>query len=271
MSLQPLLGAFTQESRLLQFTTPLGRNRLIAECVRGEEGISQGFRFQVSALSTDAAIALKSLIGQPVLLQLLTASTHDELRPFHGHVTGAEMSGANGGMARYQLTIEPFTAFMALGRDSRVFQGKTVFDILDTVLGALQGKGRLTPEWRFDIADRSIYPVRSLTSQYQESDLAFAERLMNEEGLFHYFEHTGEPNSPSLGSHTMVIADHNGTFKSNSQANIAFTQASAVMKQDGLDRWRTEMRKQADAIELSSWDYRSLNTRPTCAVGRWKA
>lgn len=266
MSLQALLGAFTQESRLLQLSTPLGSNRLIAECVRGEEGISQGFRFQLSALSTDAAIALKSLLGQPVLLQLLTATSHDALRPFHGHITGVEMSGANGGMARYQLTMEPFTAFMALGRDSRVFQDKTVFDILDAVFGAWQGKGRLAPAWRFDIADRSIYPVRSLTTQYQESDLAFAERLMNEEGLFHYFEHLGEPGSPSLGSHTMVIADHNGTFKPNSQVNIDFTQSSAVMKRDGLDRWRTEIRKQADAIELSSWDYRSLSTRPVSAV-----
>lgn len=76
MSLQALLGAFTQESRLLQLSTPLGSNRLIAECVRGEEGISQGFRFQLSALSADAAIALKSLLGQPVLLQLLTATSH---------------------------------------------------------------------------------------------------------------------------------------------------------------------------------------------------
>ena len=207
MSLQALLGAFTQESRLLQLTTPLGRNRLITECVRGEEGISQGFRFQISALSTDAALALKSLIGQLVLLQLLTATSRDELRPFHGYITSAEMSGAIGGLARYELTVEPFTAFMALGRDSRVFQDKTVLDILDIVLGAWQGKGRLAPEWRFDIADRSIYPIRSLTSQYQESDQAFAERLMDEEGLFHYFEHTGDPDTPSLGSHTMVIAD----------------------------------------------------------------
>ena len=267
MSLQALLRAFTQETRLLQLSTPLGHNRLLAECVRGEEGISQGFRFHVSALSTDANIALKSLLGQPVLLQLLTATSGDDLRPFHGHVTGVEMTGANAGLARYQLIVEPFTAFMALGRDSRVFQDKTVFDILDVVLGAWQGKGRLAPEWRFDIADRNIYSVRSLTTQYQESDLAFAERLMNEEGLFHYFEHAGDPDSPSLGSHTMVVADHNGAFKPNSQAKVNFTQSSAVMKTDALDRWRTEIRKQTDAVELSSWDYRRLNSRPVGAAG----
>jgi type VI secretion system secreted protein VgrG len=265
-SLHSLLGAFSQKTRLLQLTTPLGSSTLLAECVRGEEGLSQGFRFSISALSPDAKISLKSLIGQPALLQLLTATSRDQPRPFHGYITGAEMSGANGGLARYQLTVEPWLAFTAIGRDSRVFQDMTVFDILDTVFKAWQGKGRLVPEWRFDIVERDRYPLRSLTTQYQESGLAFAERLMNEEGLFYFFEHTAAPDSPALGGHMMVIADHNGSFKPNSQANIAFTQSSAVMKQDGLDRWRTEMRGQTNAIELTSWDYRSRSQRPVSSA-----
>ncbi|MES2016034.1 MAG: type VI secretion system tip protein TssI/VgrG [Pseudomonadota bacterium] len=262
-----LPGTITQETRLLQLTTPLGSNTLLAECVRGEEGIDQGFRFILSTLSPDASITLKSLLGQPALLQLLTAASRDRPRPFHGHITGAEMSGANGGLARYQLTLEPWLVFLGYGRDSRVFQDMTVFDILDAIFSAWQGKGRLVPAWRFDIAGRDRYRARSLTTQYQESDQAFVERLMNEEGLFHYFEHVGDPDSPTLGSHTMVIADHNGSFKPNSQPHIDFSQSSAVMKKDNLDRWRTEVRQQANAIELSSWDYRTLSQRPVSITG----
>jgi type VI secretion system secreted protein VgrG len=266
-SLQALLAGFSQDTRLLQLFTPLGANKLLAECVRGEEGLSSRYSFTISALSLDARIGLKSLIGQPALLQLLTAKNRFDMRPFHGHITAVESSGANGGLARYQLTIEPWTAFLVHGRDSRVFQDMTVFDILDAVFGAWQGKGRLAPAWRFDIADRSIYPVRSLTTQYQESDLDFALRLMSEEGLFHFFEHSGAPDSPSLGSHTMVIADHNGAFQPNAQASIRFTQPGAVMKEDSIDRWRTEMQLQTNGIELLSWDYRTLDTRPVAAIG----
>jgi type VI secretion system VgrG family protein len=261
-----LLAAFSQSTRLLTLSTPLGVDVLLAECVRGEEGIGTGFRFKIAALSTDAAIPLKSLIGQPVLLELMTAASRDARRPFHGHVTAIEMAGANGGFARYNLTVEPWTAFLALGRDSRIFQDMAVFDILDTVFNAYQGQGKLAPAWRFDIVDREIYPKRSITTQYQESDLAFAERLMHEEGLFHYFEHSGDATSPGLGSHTMVIADHNGSFKPNAQANIAFSQPGATIRDDTLDRWRIELRQQINAIELSSWDYRSLDTRPVSAV-----
>ena len=66
-------------------------------------------------------------------------------RPFHGYLTAVELAGANGGFARYRLTVEPWTAFLRVGRDSRVFQDQTVLEILDTVFKAYEGKGTLVP------------------------------------------------------------------------------------------------------------------------------
>lgn len=258
-----LAGRFTQHRRVLRLSAPGEGQSLLAESLRGEEEIGRGFRLQVAALSLDADIPLKSLIGQPVLVELQTTSVQP--RPFHGHVTAAELTGSNGGFARYQLTIEPWTAFMGLGRDSRIFQDKSVFDILEAVFQDYNGKGKLAPAWRFDIQNRDDYPRRSITTQYQESDLAFVERLMLEEGLFHYFEHEGDPDSPSLGRHTLVIANHNGAFVPNVQADVRFTQPGAVMQEDSIDRWRTEVRMQTNAIELASWDYRSRRMRPVAS------
>jgi Rhs element Vgr protein len=199
------------------------------------------------------------MLGQPVLLELLTANVNMKWRPFHGYVTSARCVGANGGFARYTVTIEPWCAFLKLGRDSRMFQDKSVFQILDAVFGSFLGKGRLTPTWRYDIADRGIYPLRSLTCQYQESNFAFAERLMYEEGLFYYFEHN---SADGEGSHTLVIADHNGAFQPNIQNEIRFTQPGAVMREDSLDRWRITTRSVVESSSVSSWDYRSRSSRP---------
>jgi type VI secretion system VgrG family protein len=257
-----LFPRFTQDTRLLRITTPLGQNTLLAEFFKGEEGLSRGYSYKVSVLATDAHIRLRSLLGQPVLLELLTAGSSTPFRPFHGHITAAELTGANGGFARYTLRIEPWSSFMALGRDSRIFQDKTVFDILDAIFRGWQDLGRLVPSWRYEIADRSIYPPRSLTCQYQESNLGFAERLMCEEGLFYYFEHSAAPDSPDLGSHTLVIADHNGSFKPNAQATVRFTQPGAVMREDSVDRWRILSRAVVQGTAISSWDYRSNRTRP---------
>lgn len=260
---------FTQDTRLLALHTPAGPD-LLAECARGEEAIGEGFRFRIDALSTNAHLSLRSLLGQPVLLQLLTAESRDSQRAFHGYVTAAELAGSDGGFARYLLTVEPWTAFMAPGRDSRVFQDMDVIDILEAVFRGYQGKGRLDPAWRVEVIDRGVYPKRSLTIQYQESDLAFAERLMLEEGLFYYFEHEGTPGSPSRGMHTMVIADHNGVFRRNRQANVEFTRPGAVMKADSIDRWRTEATMRTNAIDLDTWDYRAARTRPVNA-DEWNA
>ena len=267
-AIQALVARFTQSSRVLRLHTPLGDDVLLAESLHGEEAIDTGYRLRVSALSTDAALPLKSLLGQPVLLELL-AGPFRGVRPFHGHVTAAEMTGANGGLARYTLTIEPWTAFLALGRDSRVFQDKTIVDIIDTVFAAYDGKGRLAPAWRFQV-DRSLYPLRSLTTQYQESDLAFVRRLMSEEGLFAFFEHEGDPDGATLGAHTLVIADSNDAFRPNTQALVRFTQSGAVMREDSIDRWRTETRLATNAIELRSWDYRARKVRDVGVAG-WDA
>jgi type VI secretion system secreted protein VgrG len=108
----------------------------------------------------------------------------------HGHISAVSCLGANGGLARYRLTIEPWLSFLGHSRDSAVFQDQNVLDIVQSVLtdyqtgGACQGAGKLQPAWRLDVLDASVYPKRSLTTQYQESDLAFIERLLLEEGLF---------------------------------------------------------------------------------------
>jgi type VI secretion system secreted protein VgrG len=260
-----LFPRFTQDTRLLRITTPLGLDTVLVECIRGDESLSRGYRFEVVVLSTDASIPLRSLIGQPALLELLTAMPGMKWRPIHGHITSAQLAGADGGFARYILMIEPWSAFMAYGRDSRIFQDKTIFDILDAVFQGWQGLGKLVPAWRYDIAERSVYPVRSLTCQYQESNLAFAERLLHEEGLFYFFEHTAAPDSGHLGSHTMVIADHNGSFKANMQAEVRFTRPGAVMREDSIDRWQTMFRSVVSEVAISSWDYRSRGSRPVNA------
>ncbi|MFZ6747644.1 type VI secretion system Vgr family protein [Undibacterium sp. Ren11W] len=265
LSLLGDLGDWTQHQRVLRLNTPLGPNQLMAESFTGVESLSEGFKFEIIALSGNAHLALRSLIGQTVLLELMTANASTALRPFHGHVTRVETLGSNGGLARYKLIVEPWTAFMALRRDSTTYQDMSVLDILESIFKDYQGQGKLVPAWRLEIADLSAYPKRSLTTQYQESDLAFVQRLMSEEGLFSWVEHLGDPASATLGSHTLVIADNNAAFKPNAQASINFTQPGAVMKSDSMDRWRSERRWQTTAVEVASWDYRSINTRPVVA------
>jgi type VI secretion system secreted protein VgrG len=252
----------TQQDRLLVLHTPLGDNKLLAERLDGIESLDDGgFRFELTALSDDAHIELKTLMGQGVRLDLQTAQSRTDLRPFHGHVTEAECVSSNGGMARYRIVIEPWLAFLRHRQDSCLFQHQSVFDIVDAVFARYQSQGKLAVQWRWEIAQRDIYPVRGITTQYHESDFDFVARLLAEEGLCYWFEHaTGKDGN--LGSHTLVIADHNGAFRANVQPSIRFHRADASESEDTIQQWRGSRQLQTNSLAQQSWDYKSVSARP---------
>ncbi|UCV06333.1 type VI secretion system Vgr family protein [Dechloromonas denitrificans] len=258
-----------QNARLLTLTTPAGPDALLAETARIDEALGPvaehaGFRIELTVLAANAEQSLTALLGQPARLDLQTSQSRTTLRPFHGHITDVARLGANGGFARYRLIIEPWLSFLGHNRDHYLFQDKSLIEIVDELLGDWKSQGKLSPDWRWDLADVAAYPKRGMTVQYQETDLAFLKRLLAEEGLFCWFEHESG-SGESLGQHRLVIADHNGAFKDNAQPRIRYTQAGATLSEDSLDRWHGLRQIDTAEINASSWDYRSLSPRPQSA------
>jgi type VI secretion system secreted protein VgrG len=250
-----------------------GSDTLVPEYLEGQEVISQGvghqstsqysngevcgYRFTLVAVSHQSDIPLSPALGQPVLIELLTAQSRDELRPLHGHITQLQRMESDGGLTRYRLTIEPWLSLTRYRRDSAIYQDMTVIEILEAIFKDGTGEGAYTPAWQFNLADTSIYPKRSLTTQYQETDLDFIHRLMSEEGLYYWFNHQADINSPSLGQHTLVIADHNDAFIDNAQAQIRYTQSNTVHTEDSIDKWQERHSLATHQMTTTSWDYRA--------------
>lgn len=276
-----LSGGLTQHTRLLRLHTPMGADTLMAERVTIEEGVvpaaapaaPAACHIDLLALSTRADLSAADLLGQPVLLELLTSGgllgavtggiassvTGGDWRPFHGHVTRFERIGSDGGLTRYRLHIEPWLSFLGHRTDAWSFQDMSVLDITEAVFADHQAQGALQPAWRIDVADRAAFPRRSLCTQFHETDLAFLTRLWAEEGLFAWFEHEGAAGDEHLGRHTLVIADHNAACQPNAQARIRFTQAGATLKEDALQQWDGVRRVGASALHTASWDHRTVS------------
>ncbi|HJV76221.1 MAG TPA: type VI secretion system Vgr family protein [Noviherbaspirillum sp.] len=252
--LRALLAQYTQDSRLLRLTTHLGSDHLLIERIDGHESLSDGFRFEITALCTNAHLDLAAMLGQTALLQILTQHSRTELRPIHGHITAFERLGSEGGFARYRLTLEPWLAFLRHRRDSYIWQGKSVLDIVDEIFSDYHGKGKLAPAWRFALADTEQYKARDICTQFEESDHAFITRLLAEEGLFYWFEHQADTSSGSLGCHTLVIADNNEAFTPNTQSTIRYHRASAVEQSDSITTWHARRQITTNAITLGSWN-----------------
>ncbi|EYF05399.1 VgrG protein [Chondromyces apiculatus DSM 436] len=85
---------------------------------------------------------------------------------------------------------------LKLRQGCRIFQQQRTPEILASLL---EEAGVPRDRYRFKLS-RKAYPPREHRVQYRESDWAFLCRLMEEEGLFYYFEHTAE-------EHTLIVAD----------------------------------------------------------------
>ena len=262
-ALQTLLGGWSQSDRFLWLTTPLGANALAAESLDGWEAIDHGgYRFHVTALSGNPALPIERLIGASVLVEWLAKEGSDSRRPIHGHVVAAELVGYNGGLARFRFVIEPWLAVLGQRVDSYNYLNASVIDISEQIFG-YHTRGSIVPSWRWALTDTTKYRKRSLTAQAGESDLDFLQRLWAEEGIFYWFEHTGDASSSSLGKHTLVLADSNQRFAPASPEIIGFHQTSDGDPVGNIQHFKTARRWRIGRVARASWDHRTLSTRQT--------
>ncbi|WP_234419368.1 contractile injection system protein, VgrG/Pvc8 family, partial [Xanthomonas fragariae] len=96
-------------------------------------------------------------------------------------------------------------------------------------------QGALAPAWRWELSDRRVYARRSLTTQYEETDLAFVQRLLAEEGIYVWFAHAGDAGSERLGSHTLVLSDHNHAFAE--LGTVRYHRTDVTEQQDSVQQW----------------------------------
>lgn len=238
----------SQQRRLFTLTTACcDEHTLLLEQFCGSEGLSTLFSFELSLLCEDACLELKALIGQPAKLAI--ELTDGGARYIHGHITQFGLQGSDGGLAHYRATLSPWLWMLTRRVDSRIFQEHTIEAILRTVFAHY---GTLaTFEFRL------LRPLKSYSyiTQYRETDLDFVLRLMEQDGLFFYFEHTEN-------SHVLVITDHSPSLESlPEQAQIRYHGASLTEPTDTITQWRSHRELQSGRLALQTFDYKQPRTR----------
>jgi type VI secretion system secreted protein VgrG len=199
------LGDYTQDNRLIQVFTTLGKDELLLQGFHGQEGVSQLFHFDLRMHSEKSGITLAELIGQPATVAVVLPD--GEVR----HINGLISHFAQGGsspleegenptvFAHYHATLVPWLWLLTRRSNCRIFQNLSVPDILEKIFkeyGSVEFSNRL----------QGSYGQREYCVQYRETDFNFVSRLMEEEGIFYFFEH-------EEAKHTLVLADSPNAFK----------------------------------------------------------
>ncbi|WP_396267987.1 type VI secretion system Vgr family protein [Ideonella sp.] len=243
-----------QRGRLLQVHTALPTLALIPERMVMREAVSQPFELVIDCLSTSAHFELKLLVGEQVSVGLL--QPRGLYKPWHGYVFEAAQLGSDGALARYRLVLRPWLCCLEQSLNSRVFESKTARDILEDVFAAYP-----EAQFRFEVTEE--LRQRSTCTQYRESDLAFVQRLLAEEGLSYHFEHAGdaaELAGATSALHTLVITDRTAPRVDLGDARFTAQHATAFIQgqKDAVTAFKTQRRLQPNAVALGSWNYREL-------------
>ncbi|BAL23584.1 type VI secretion system Vgr family protein [Azoarcus sp. KH32C] len=243
---------FSQHARLLELSTPLPEAALLVERFTGHEAISQPFRFDIDCVSTNAHIALDKVIGEEVSLRILLAE--GTKRTWHGYVTQATQLGADGGLARYRLTVEPWLAFLKLRRDCRLFQDIDAVALVDALIAQ-----HPSADWRSEVTQ----PLRrhSRLTQYRETDFEFLVRVLANEGLPFYFEHDQAAvagDGSGRARHRLVLVDRDASLPTCPQALIRFHRNDATEATDTIQTLNEIRRAAPNTAGFSGWDYKRL-------------
>jgi type VI secretion system secreted protein VgrG len=181
----------TDEHRPFTLTTPLGADVLLLARLSGSERLGQPFHYQLDLLSERGDLDADQILGKAVALSCPLPAGGE--RHFHGLVSDFTQLSYGERFHEYQLTLRPWFWFLSRTADCRVFQDLSVPEIFEKLV---KEKGFSD----FRLVLKGSYKKLAYCVQYRETAFNFLSRLLEQEGIYYYFEHAGS-------KHTMVLVD----------------------------------------------------------------
>ncbi|WP_419193485.1 type VI secretion system Vgr family protein [Kolteria novifilia] len=161
----------------MKFSSPLGDDALLLIGFHGREAVSELYAFELDLVAPRGEeISFDKILGQSAAVESHLPET--PRRYFRGMISRMAQVGRDEEFVLYRARLVPKLWALSQNKRSRVFQQQTVPQILDKVFEGYRVK--------FTLHDH--YPKHNYCVQSQESDFAFASRLMEEEGIHFRFD-----------------------------------------------------------------------------------
>ena len=232
-----------QAERRIAVSSPLGEDVLLFRGMRASETLGRLSAFELDLLSEDHEIELEDVLGQNLTVRLDMPQS-GEMRYFNGFASQFCYTGASGNFARYRATLRPWLWFLTRTADNRIFQEKTVPDIIKQVFG---------DQGFTDFEDKlsGSYRTWEYCVQYRETDFNFVSRLMEQEGIYYYFLHED-------GKHTLVLADGASAHEPSAgyeQVPYYPPEEGGQRERDHVSGWSVQKEVQPGSYTLRDFDF----------------
>ena len=223
---------------------------LIAE-MAGHEAMSQLFEFRLRLLSSRDDIDPRRIIGKPAILRIEAWDTRHMggERHWNGVVsrfqrTGRASSAEGEDLYAYECDIVPWFWFMTQHEDCRIFQGKTVREIIEAIFEEFDYS-----DFRFDLHED--HPALDYCTQYHETTFDFISRLVEREGIHYYFRHDDAEES----RHLLVFTDHNRGNPALDPSTLPFHHEGTAEDYDAIRTLALDQQMRTRKVTLGDWDF----------------
>lgn len=219
---------------------------LDVEDFNGSEGLSRNYYYDILFTSADKDIQANQSLRQVATLTMnggkLGFMTTQKI--VHGVITDFQRLSGSADEARYHITLTPYLSLLDKQfRTHRFFINKSVPEVVGEILQehALHG-------WEYEFTLTQSYPKREQINQYQESDLAFIERLLAEVGIFYFF--TLQPDTRTEVVH---FADQQSAYEFDKRLAL---DSPSGMNDSGADSvWGLNILHQVAPAGVTTKDY----------------
>jgi len=222
------------------------------------EAISSPYRVELTLASEDE-LGFDAALGKAALL-ILTSPVAD--RYFHGIIIQFTQLGISGRFNVYRASLVPSLWLLSQEQDCRIFQDKSVPDIVKAVL---EDRGITADTYDFRL--QGTYEPRTYCVQYRETDLNFISRLLEEEGIFYFFEHAED-------KHLLVFGDGIVNYQPiEGEASVPFHVADGrVAEEETVSSFVLSRRIHPGKVSLKDFNFESpsldLSTEDTSGTSQ---
>ncbi|MBC7773470.1 MAG: type VI secretion system tip protein VgrG, partial [Pyrinomonadaceae bacterium] len=238
-----------QARRNMAISTPLGKDVLLLETFTYNEEVARPFSMVAAVTSaTPRSVDVEHLLGKPTTIRMMRKDRRK--RYFNGIVSRVVQNQRIKDRPQYELTIVPKFWLLTRSSDCRIFQKKSVPQIVAEVF----------KEHNIDdsLSDRlkARYVKHDFLVQYRETSFNFLSRLMEMEGIYYYFEHTQQ-------GHQLVLADDTSCHRAlPGYDQIPFHPRLDAPAPDRIFEWRGEAEITTAQVGMRAFDFKAPNTQP---------
>jgi type VI secretion system secreted protein VgrG len=214
---------------------------LLFSRMEGSEELGRLFSYSLELVSLKEDVALDKVLGNEACVEL--DLPNGKTRYFHGFITQIAQGGRHGRYATYTAQLQPWLWFLTRTSDCRIFQDKTVPDIIKEVL---QDHG--FTDVKYSLSGK--YRAWEYCVQYRETAFNFVSRLMEQEGIYYYFTH-------EQSKHTLVLADSYAAHDPlQGYKEISYFPPSDTARDEHIFDWALTKSVQPAKYMLRSFDFR---------------